>query len=197
MRNINYTTEQEFNREVVRFLREELKITNNKNIKVVGGYESNASDNYILRDFSFFREQDGKWSLYGGLQEIDVIIYKETINKKWLFNGFIKTTGVGLRGNIIIPSVIIELKKATKRSSSKISNFGSHDAIASNIIAGDIKRLFPEVKSMFLYDNFEGLSKPDESISFRRMLYNFDYIGLNWEKEKYNIWNYIKTWLKI
>ena len=197
MQNTIFTSEQDFNREVVRFLRKKLEEAGNEAIKVVGGYESDSSDNYILRDFTFFKERNSKWSLYGGAQEIDVIIYKETIAKNELFNGIIKTTGVGIRGSIIIPTIIIELKKATKRPTSELSSFASHDAIASNQIAGDIKRLFPRVKAMFFYDNFEGISLADESISFRRMLYNFDDICLNWEKEKENIWNEIRRWLKI
>src|SRR3990167_10851420 len=105
MQNTIFSTEQEFNREVVRYLREKLKGINNKTVKVIGGYESDSSDNYILRDFTFFKERNSKWSLYGGAQEIDVIIYKETIAKNELFNGIIKTTGVGIRGSIIIPTI--------------------------------------------------------------------------------------------
>jgi hypothetical protein len=198
MQNAVFVSEQDFNREVVRFLREKLEKIGNKNIKVVGGYESDVSDNYILRDFTFFKEKDGEWKLYGGAQEIDVVIYRETILAKNL-GSFIKTTGTGIRGNIIIPSVVIELKKTKIRSKSKPSksSFQSHDAISANVIAHDIKRLFPRVKAIFTFDNFEGYSKVEESISFRRMLYDFDYICLNWEKEKEGIWTGISKWLKI
>ncbi|HBB76374.1 MAG: hypothetical protein A2186_01565 [Candidatus Levybacteria bacterium RIFOXYA1_FULL_41_10] len=197
MRNTIFATEQEFNREVVRFLREKLKSIDNKTIKVIGGYESDASDNYILRDFSFFKTKDGEWKLYGGAQEIDVIIYEQTIPREKLIGDFVKTTGVMVRGNIIVPAIIMELKKATRRTTSKLSNFPSHDAISANVISGDIKRLFPKVKAMFAFDNFEGHSKAEESISFRRMLYHFDYICLNWENEKENMWSDIRNWLKI
>jgi len=197
MQNTIFSTEQEFNREVVRYLREKLKGINNKTVKVIGGYESDASDNYILRDFTFFKERDGGWRLYGGAQEIDVVIYNETITRNKLIGDFVKTTGTALRGNIIVPSVIIELKKATRRSKSKLSNFPSHDAISANVIAGDIKRLFPRVRAIFAFDNFEGYSKAEESISFRRMLHDFDDICLNWENEKEDIWAEISRWLRI
>lgn len=196
MQNTIFASEQDFNREVVRFLKEKLEEMGNKTIKIVGGYESDASDNYILRDFIFFKEKDGDWRLYGGAQEIDVVIFKETIPAKNL-GSFIKTTGTGIRGNVIIPSVIIELKKTKRRSTSKLSNFPSHDAISANVIARDIKRLFPRVRTIFAFDNFEGYSRAEESISFRRMLYDFDYICLNWEKEKGEIWAEISRWLKI
>ncbi|KKR76876.1 MAG: hypothetical protein UU21_C0002G0007 [Candidatus Levybacteria bacterium GW2011_GWA2_40_8] len=198
MQNTTFASEQDFNREVVRFLKEKLKEIDNKTVKVVGGYESDASDNYILRDFTFFKEKNGEWRLYGGAQEIDVVIYRETIPAGNL-GSFIKTTGTGIRGNIIIPSVIIELKKTKTRSKNKpsSSNFQSHDAISANVIARDVKRLFPRVRAVFAYDNFEGYSKAEESISFRRMLYDFDYICLNWENEKEDIWVEVSRWLKI
>jgi len=123
--------------------------------------------------------------------------YKETIPRGKLIGDFVKTTGVAIRGDIIIPLIIMELKKAKRRNTSKLSNFPSHDAISANVISNDIKKLFPQVKSLFVFDNFEGLSKAEESISFRRMLYNFDYICLNWEKEKENVWSNVKKWLKI
>lgn len=192
----DFANEQEFNREVVRFLRKKLEDNDTENVNVVGGYDTNASNNFLLRDFVFFKK-GGEWNLYCGAQEMDVIVYKEVIGKNNLFNNFIKTTGTGVRGDIIVPLVIMELKKATRRQLSKLSNFPSHDAISSNVITGDVKRLFPKVKAMFLFDNFEGHSSSEESISFRRMLYNFDYICLNWEQEKENIWQEIKSWLRI
>lgn len=178
----NFKNEQEFNREVVKFLRDKLKKEKIEGIYIVGGYDRDATDNYLLRDFTFLKA-NGQWYLYGGAQEIDVIIYKETIDKNRIFNNSIKTTGTGIRGNIIVPLVIMELK---------LSKFSSHDAISSNVIAGDIKRLFPRVKAMFIYDNFEGLSSPEMNISFRRMLFNFNHICLSWEQEKEDIWQELK-----
>ena len=188
-----FISEQEFNKEVVNFLRDKIAKEGLDGLRVVGGYDSSSSDNYLLRDFTF-NKTNNNWYLYGGFQEIDVILYKETIPREQLLGSFVKTTGVGVRGDIIVPSTIIELKKASRRETSKLSNFPSHDAIAANVIAGDIKKLFPRVKAMFLFDNFEGISLPFENISFRRMLYNFDGIYLNWEKDKEEFWNVIKAY---
>ncbi|MEK7502184.1 MAG: hypothetical protein AAB609_01525 [Patescibacteria group bacterium] len=186
-----FTTEQEFNKEVVNFLRKKITEEGLASIRVVGGYDSGASDNYLLRDFTF-NKTDNSWYLYGGFQEIDVILYKETIPREQLLGSFVKSTGVGVRGNIIVPSVIIELKKASRRKTSKLSSFPSHDAIATNVIAGDVKKLFPRVKAMFLFDNFEGVPSTFKNISFNRMLYNFDGIYLDWKNDKERIWKVIK-----
>lgn len=189
-----FTSEQEFNKEVVNFLTDKIVEERLDGLQVVGGYDSGASDNYLLRDFTF-NKTNSDWYLYGGFQEIDVVLYKETIPREQLLGSFIKSTGVGVRGHIIVPSVIIELKKASRRKTSKLSNLPSHDAIAANVIAGDIKKLFPKVKAMFIFDNFEGVSSTFENVSFRRMLYNFDDIYLNWEKDKEEVWKVIKAYL--
>ena len=48
-----FTSEQEFNQEVVRFLRKKIAKEGRVSVQVVGGYDSGASDNYLLRDFTF------------------------------------------------------------------------------------------------------------------------------------------------
>lgn len=192
---VTFTSELDFNVAVLEYLQFRLTEQNLPE-KVIGGYDSDSSDNYILRDFSFSKDGKGDWRLFGGCQEIDVVIYEDIVSKMQFMGPRFATTGTGLRGDIIIPKVIIELKKASTRTPGGQSNFPSHDAIASNQIAMDIKRLYPGVMALFVFDHFEGIKKPEENISFQRMLYAFDDIILNWDAEKKEVWKKLNFHLR-
>lgn len=58
MTNKTFTTEQDFNKEVISFLRQKFYELRNKDFEVRGSYESDASDNYIIRDFTFLKKTE-------------------------------------------------------------------------------------------------------------------------------------------
>jgi len=162
-------TEKEFNGKVLNFFQKKLK-ESNLPIKV-------ERNNYILRDFTFSRNREGKWQLLCGTQEQDIIFYKDIISRKDFLGKIGKTSGTGLRKDLIIPLALCELKVGT---------LNTHGMIVSGKIAQDVKSIFPHCISFFIVSsNIKRRLGPETAL---RQAKSFDGVYLEWEKEKDIIW---------
>lgn len=162
-------TEAEFTKRVLNFFQKKIEKTNLP-IKV-------ERNNYILRDFTFSRNKKGEWQLLCGTQEQDIIFYKDTIPRKVFLGEIGKTSGTGLRGDLIIPLALCELKVGT---------LNTHGMIVAGKIAQDVKSIFPHCISFFIVSsNIKRKLGPETAL---RQAKSFDGVYLNWEKEKKTIW---------
>jgi len=162
-------TEDEFNKNVLKFFQKKLEKTNLP-IKV-------ERNNYILRDFTFSRNKKGDWQLLCGTQEQDIIFYKDVIPRKDFLGKIGKTSGTGLRADLIIPIALCELK---------VGSLNTHGMIVAGKIAQDVKSIFPHCISFFIVSsNIERRLGPETAL---RQAKSFDGVYLEWEKEKEIIW---------
>ena len=170
-------TEAEFTKKVLDFFQKKLK-GSNLPIEV-------ESNNYILRDFTFGKNEKGTWELFCGTQEQDIIFYKDTILRENFIGGLNKIsrlnrvglTGTGLRKDLIIPLALCELKVGT---------LNTHGIMVASQIALDIKDIFPHCISLFIVSS--NIKRRLGAITVLRHGKGFDGVYLNWEKEKGIVW---------
>ena len=162
-------TEAEFTKRVLIFFQRRLS-KSNLPVKV-------ERNNFILRDFTFSKNKDGKWQLLCGTQEQDIIFYKDVIPREKFLGRLGKTSGAGLRKDLIIPLALCELK---------VGSLNTHSMIVANKIAQDIKTIFPHCISLFIVSsNIKRRLGPETAL---RQAKNFDGVYLEWEKDKEAIW---------
>lgn len=174
-------SEDQFNKKVATFFKDKLKKEGFNEIKLTRCI-------YILRDFTFIKTKQ-QWRLFAGFQEQDIVFYKDSIPRSKFLNGnLIKTTGTGLKGNLIIPLAICELK---------VAPFNTHAMITSSKIALDTKQIFPNCSFFFIVDTNKRRKVNRETII--RQGKGFNRVFIEWEEEKEIAWQNIKqhlTYLK-
>ncbi len=166
-------TEAEFTKKVLNFFQKKLK-RSGLPIKV-------ESCNYILRDFTFSRDKKGKWQLLCGTQEQDIIFYKDIISRKDFLGEIGKTSGAGLRKDLIIPLALCELKVGT---------LNTHGMIVADKIAQDVKSIFPHCISLFIV--LSDIKRKLGPETVLRQAKSFNGVYLEWEKEKEAIWKELR-----
>lgn len=166
-------SEQQFNDQVAKYFRGKLKDE---------GLGSIQLDQciYILRDFTFSKRKDN-WQLLTGFQEQDIVFYKDKVPRDKFCNELVKTSGTGLRGDVIIPLVICELK---------VAPIVTHVMITSGKIASEIKQTFPHCACYFVMDTNKERRLGKETVL--RQGKGFDRVFLEWGEEKETIWEDIK-----
>lgn len=170
-------TEAEFTKRILNFFKEKLK-ESKLPIKVEG-------NNYILRDFTFGKNEKGSWELFCGTQEQDIIFYKDVVSRDAFIGGLNRIsglnrdglTGTGLRKDLIIPIALCELKVGT---------VNTHAMMVASQIALDIKEIFPHCISFFIVSS--DIERKLGAITALRHGKGFDGVYLDWEREKEVIW---------
>jgi len=162
-------TEEQFTKKVLNFFQKKIK-ESNLPIKV-------ERNDYILRDFTFSRNREGKWQLLCGTQEQDIIFYKDIISRKDFLGKIGKTSGTGLRKDLIIPLALCELK---------IGTLNTHGMIVAGKIAQDVKSIFPHCISFFIVSS--NIKRRLGRETALRQAKSFDGVYLEWKKEKEIIW---------
>lgn len=164
--------EQQFNNQVAKYFRGKLKDERLSSIHL-------EQCIYILRDFTFSKRED--WQLLTGFQEQDIVFYKDKVPRDKFCSDLVKTTGTGLRGDLIIPLVICELK---------VAPIITHAIITSGKIASEIKQTFPHCACYFILDTNKKRRLSRDTIV--RQGKGFDRVFLEWKEEKETIWQDIK-----
>jgi hypothetical protein len=172
-------TEQEFSKQVLEFFK--IKLSSDKDFPFI---QVDKEVN-ILKDFTMGKGKQGTWRPIFGLQQQDIVFYKDSLNPENLRKaGFV--TNVGKRGKIVIPLIIIELKVS--------QNLVTHAFLTYTRISQEIKYIFPHCAYYFLLDSNKERNVQPETIL--RQGKGFDRIFLDWEENKDNIWNDIKKHLE-
>lgn len=166
-------SEQQFNQKVAKYFRSKLQEEGFEDIHLEPCI-------YILRDFTFAKRKDG-WQLLAGFQEQDIVFYKDKVARDQFCSKLVKTAGTGLRGDVIIPLVICELK---------VAPIVTHVMITSEKIASEIKQTFPHCACYFVMDTNKERRLGKETVL--RQGKGFDRVFLEWEEEKETIWQDIK-----
>lgn len=142
-------------------------------------------NDYILRDFTFGRNEKGGWELFAGTQEQDIIFYKDVVSRDAFIGGLNKISGLnrnglmgtGLRKDLITPIALCELKVGT---------MNTHGMMVASQIALDIKEIFPHCISFFIVSS--NIERKLGVITALRHGKGFDGVYLDWDKEKEVIW---------
>lgn len=180
-------TETEFSHFVAKFLSEKLAEAGYGDISLVEGIDTKAKHNYIVRHFTFQKE-DGGWKVLLGADDLDIILYKDVVPKNQFLSSLFRFTGTGIRGDgLIVPLVTIELK---------VKFPSAHDLIASSKIASDIRALFPHCHCYFLSYQKSRLENPLRDSSVLRLAQGFDRSFIGWNKVQVDIWQEIFSHLK-
>ncbi|CUU00779.1 hypothetical protein JGI1_00074 [Candidatus Thermokryptus mobilis] len=173
------TTELEFTNRVLKFFRAKL-YSDRKFSDVKVDKEVN-----ILKDFTFGKDKEGNWRPVLGLQQQDIVFYKDTLATEKLGNG-VYIRNIGKRGEIIIPLIICELKVG--------QSMNTHGFLTYARISSEIKYIFPHCAYYFLLDSRKERNLQPDTIL--RQGKGFDRIFLEWEKDKEIIWNDIRKHLE-
>jgi hypothetical protein len=172
-------TEAEFSKQVLKFFRE--KLTSDKecsDVKV-------DKEVNILKDFTFGKDKKGNWRPVLGLQQQDIVFYKDAFTPE-KFGKEVYITNIGKRGEIVIPLVICELKVS--------QNFVTHAFLTYSRISQEIKYIFPFCAYYFLLDTNKGRNIQPSTLL--RQSKGFDRVFLEWEADKEIIWDDIKKHLE-
>ena len=179
--------EIEFSHIVAKFLNERLATAQYRGISLVEGVDAKAKHNYIVRHFTFQKGNDG-WKVLAGADDLDIILYKDVVPKVQFPANLFRFTGTGVRGDgVIIPLVTIELK---------VKFPSTHDLIASNKIASDIKTLFPHCRCYFLSYQKSRSENSLRDPNVLRLAQCFDRSFIDWENIKEDLWQKILSHLK-
>lgn len=172
-------TEPEFSKEVLEFFRKKLVSDKDfSNIKVDEAVN-------ILKDFTFGKDKKGNWRPVLGLQQQDIVFYKDTLSPKKLGKE-VYITNIGKRGEIVIPLIICELKVS--------QNVVTHAFLTYSRIAQEIKYIFPHCSYYFLLNTTK--ERNLQTTTILRQCKGFDRVFLEWEEEKEIIWNDIRNHLE-
>src|SRR4030042_2784989 len=166
-------SEQEFNNKIVKYFLGKLQNEGFNDIYI-------EPCTYILRDFTFSKKKS-EWQLLTGFQEQDIVFYQDKISRNKFCSELVRTTGTGLRGDLIIPLVICELK---------VAPIVTHVMITSGKIASEIKQVFPHCAYYFIMDTNKKRRLGKETVL--RQGKGFDRVFLEWNEEKETIWEDIK-----
>lgn len=139
----------------------------------------------ILKDFTLGKDKQGSWKPVLGLQQQDIVFYKDSLNPE-IFGKEVRITNVGKREKILVPLIIIELKVS--------QSFVTHALLTYTRISQEIKYIFPHCVYYFLLDSNKERNVQPETIL--RQGKGFDRIFLDWEENKDIIWNNIKKHLE-
>lgn len=172
-------TESEFSKQVLEFFR--AKLASDKDffdIKV-------DKEVNILKDFTIGKNKQGNWRPVLGLQQQDIVFYKDIITPEKLGKE-VYITNIGKRGEIVIPFVICELKVS--------QNLVTHAFLTYTRIFQEIQYIFPHCAVYFLLDtNKERNLQPDTLL---RQGKGFDRVFLEWEGDKEIIWSDVRKHLE-
>jgi len=172
-------TEPEFSKQVLDFFR--VKLASDKDFSEIKVDE----EVNILKDFTLGKDKKGNWRPVLGLQQQDIVFYKDTLTPEKLGKeAYI--TNIGKRGEIVIPLAICELKVD--------QSFATPAFLTYSRISQEIKYIFPYCAYYFLLDsNKERNLQPDTLL---RQSKGFDRVFLEWEDDKEVIWNDIRKHLE-
>jgi len=172
-------TEAEFSKQVLEFFR--TKLASDKDFSDI---QVDKEVN-ILKDFTFGKNKKGNWRPVLGLQQQDIVFYKNTVSPE-KFGKEVYITNVGKRGEIVIPLVICELKVG--------QSLTTHGFLTYARIAEEIKYIFPHCAFYFLLDSKRKRNLQPDTIL--RQGKGFDRVFLEWEEDKEIIWTDIRKHLE-
>lgn len=172
-------TESEFSKQVLEFFR--VKLASDKDFSDI---QVDQEVN-ILKDFTFGKNKKGNWRPILGLQQQDVVFYKDTLPPEKLGKE-VYITNIGKRGEIVIPLIICELKVGRSVT--------THSFLTYARISEEIEYIFPHCAYYFILDSKKERNlQPDTLL---RQGKGFDRIFLEWEDDKEIIWNDIRKHLE-
>ncbi len=131
-------TEGDFSKEVLEFFK--IKLNSDKDFSFI---QVDKKVN-ILKDFTMGKDKQGNWRPVFGLQQQDIVFYKDSLSPE-KFGKEVYITNVGKRGKIVIPLIIIELKLG--------QNLVTHAFLTYTRISQEIKYIFPHCAYYFLLDS--------------------------------------------